>query len=231
MKILLCAVALTASLVSAPTWAAFDTYLKINGVDGESTSKGHEKWIDIDSWSWGLANTSSSSGGGGSVGRAVFEDFSWMQGIDASVVPLFLGVATGKHYADATLDVVKTGGAASSSFFQMIFKDVTLSSLHTDGNAATLQAAGALRYESVELRYRPQDAKGGSGSWIEGEFSLKNNTLQFSGDPQVIQGLFAAGGNVSLAALPPAVPEPASALLMLAGLAATGAAARRGRRS
>ena len=34
--------------------AAVDFFLKIDGIEGESTQKGHEKEIEIQSWSFGV---------------------------------------------------------------------------------------------------------------------------------------------------------------------------------
>ena len=36
---------------------AFDAFLKIDGIDGESLDKNHKDEIEIDSYSWGVANT------------------------------------------------------------------------------------------------------------------------------------------------------------------------------
>ncbi len=223
MKSLFYAAALAAGLSCAPAWAEFDNYLKIDGIDGEATAKGHERWIDISQWSWGLSpvKLTSASGSGGAEGRnkVVFQDFVWAQQVDASVVPLFLGVATGTNYKKVTLDVVRTSGKANSeSFFQMIFSDVVLSSLTTSGgDDINPNAAGSLNAVTVKLRYRKHNDKGTYDDWIEGAFTQMTSEVQFSGDPKVIQGLFESGGQVSLAAIPPAVPEPANWALMAAG--------------
>jgi type VI secretion system secreted protein Hcp len=159
MKKLLALAGLLAALTASPAWAAFDYFLKIDGIDGESADDKHAKWIDIDNWAWGLSNTLGSSGSGGAASKTVFDDFSWQQGVDASIVPLFMGVATGKHYAKATLDVVKPG-ENQEVFFQMVFTDVVLSKLQQQGSAESLVASGALRYDSVQLRYRDLQARG-----------------------------------------------------------------------
>jgi type VI secretion system secreted protein Hcp len=43
-------------------------FLKIDGVDGDSKDKDHDKWIDILNWSWGAHHPSSMQMGGGTSG-------------------------------------------------------------------------------------------------------------------------------------------------------------------
>ena len=217
MKSLPILAAAAALWVAAPAWAATDYYLHIDTIEGESTSIDHRNWIEVASWAWGL---------GSDGGKAVFDPFSWQQGLDKSVVPLFLGVATGKHFKDATLDVVKPG-ADPKSFFQMVFGDVLLTSLKLNGGA-TQSAAGALTYDRVTLRYRPQDDKGAFGAWVEGGFDLKAGKILFSGNPLVIEGLMLAGGAVALdIGAVGTVPEPADWALLSAGLLVVAGAGRR----
>ena len=39
---------------------AVDYFLKIDGIEGESTDKKHAKEIDVDAWTWGESQTGSS---------------------------------------------------------------------------------------------------------------------------------------------------------------------------
>ncbi|WP_457445927.1 Hcp family type VI secretion system effector [Roseateles sp. P5_E4] len=204
--------------------AANDYFLQIDGIPGESTDKDHKDWIDIESFSWGLTLVSS-----GGIGKASFSDLAWTQHVDVSTPKWFLAVATGKHVKTVTLDVVKVSAGRNDSFFQMIFSDTLGSSLHISGGGGGSElfaSASMTSGDTVKLRYRPQDNKGGFGAWVEGSFNLKTNsaTAVFSGDETVLLGLFGSGGSVAFdaGAVTP-VPEPASALLLLGGLAALAA--------
>ena len=50
---------------------AVDMFLKISGIDGESTDHKHKDEIEVFSWSWGVSQTGSTGGGGGGAGKAV----------------------------------------------------------------------------------------------------------------------------------------------------------------
>ena len=63
--------------------AASDYFLKIDGIDGESTDDRHKGEIDIQSFSWGVSNSGSmSSGSGGGAGKASFQDIHFTRQLD-----------------------------------------------------------------------------------------------------------------------------------------------------
>ena len=215
------------AVLSLTTWAAsgqaavFDAYLKIDGIAGESIDRDHKDWIDLRSFSWGLSNASTGTVGGGSgAGRAVFSPFSYTQGLDASVPSQFLAAASGRRIEDMTLDLVRAG-ENRQRFFQMVFEDVSISSLHISGQTSTeLPAVSAsANYGKVTLRYFTQKADGGVGEVIEGGWDLARNNA-FTGDPNALAGLLIAGGSINggTIGLVSAVPEPHTYALMLAGL-------------
>src|SRR5215471_1752505 len=82
---------------------AFDAFLKIDGITGES--RGGE--IRLESFSWGISNSSSSatSGSGAGAGKASFQDFSFAAVVGRQSPKLFEAAAEGRRISSATLTV------------------------------------------------------------------------------------------------------------------------------
>lgn len=195
-------------------------FLQIDTIKGESTDVRHRDWIDVSSFSWGIhSSTSIGTGGGRVAGKAEFSPLAWTQLLDMSVPPMFVGVASGQHYRNATLDVLQPGGTTREAFFRMEFDDVILTALDIGGTGGIPGVSGALQYSKVTMTYRPQKADGTLDAPVIGGWDLRQNTAAaFFGSPQVLQGLALAGPTST-------VPVPASAWLFgtgLAGLIGTG---------
>ena len=64
---------------------AFDAFIKIDGIPGESTDDKHKDWIEILSFHWGVSQPSSggrSTGGAASAERCNHTDFSIVHTLD-----------------------------------------------------------------------------------------------------------------------------------------------------
>ena len=136
---------------------AFDAFLKIDGIKGESTDKGHPDEIEIDSFSWGVSNTGSvSSGGGGGAGKAVNQDFSFSTGLSKASPNLMLACATGRHFPSATLTCRKAGGN-QVEFLKIKLTDVLVSSYEIGGSphgdAAVPEDSFSLNFAKIDFLY------------------------------------------------------------------------------
>ena len=106
-----------------------DAFLQIDGIPGESTDAKHKEWIEIDSFSWGLNN--SGSGKGLSAGRLSMQDFHFVAPSGAASPLLMGGVASGKHFASATLGVRRRGADGDLDYLTYKLEDVLVSSYQT----------------------------------------------------------------------------------------------------
>jgi len=141
---------------------AFDAFLKLDGVQGESQNKAHKGEIEVFSFSWGLSNTGSHAGTGGGVGKASFQDIHFQSTTTKASPQLAKSCATGAHIKKATLTLRKSG-QSQIEFVKIMLSDVLVSSYDqagaTEGDAP--HDAFSLNFVKIEFDYFPQKASGG----------------------------------------------------------------------
>ena len=131
---------------------AFDCFLKINGVPGESTDDKHKEWIEILSFSHGVsqpASGSASSGGGRSAERCDHQDFSVVKTMDKASPKLALYCCNGSHIDKINLELCRATGD-KQKYMEYVFSDVIVSSVRPGGSA---QGGEALPLEEVSFNY------------------------------------------------------------------------------
>ena len=168
-----------------------DVFLKLDGIDGESAVKGHEKEIDVFSYEQGIDLTVIHGGGGGSTaGRANFAPVRLRKNVDAASIPMLLACATGKHIKEARFTFRR--GAAALEFYTVTLEDVLIT--HMVQRAGTgaqyplsfdaLDVGAAdngfldevtLDYRRIRWEYRKQKPNGGVGATIKGGWDVDAN--------------------------------------------------------
>ena len=115
---------------------AFDAFLKMDGIAGESADKFHKDEIEISSFSWGVSNTGTGGvGGGGGAGKASFQDLHFSSSVSKASPLLAKFCATGEHIKEATLTVRKGGGGDKGfEFMKIKLTDVIISSYQNGGS-------------------------------------------------------------------------------------------------
>jgi type VI secretion system secreted protein Hcp len=151
-------------------------FLKLDGIDGESTDVAHKGEIDVEAWSWGVTNSGSvSPGGGGGAGKASFQDFHFVTKLSKASPKLFLACAAGTHIKEANLTGVReVGKAKGGAFVKLKLGDVQLTSVQqgdSEGDVPSEQFS--LNFAKVEMSYFPQGAKGKLGPPVTAGWDLK----------------------------------------------------------
>lgn len=161
--------------------AAVDYFLKIDGIEGESTDDKHKNEIELESWSWGVTNTGvghSSGTTGSGAGKASFQDFHIVTKLSKASGKLMLACATGQHIPTAILTCRKAGGE-QQEFYTVKLTDLLVSSYQTGGSGHSDIVPVdqcSLNYGKVELEYKQQDsAKGSVGSPVKVGYNLATN--------------------------------------------------------
>ena len=153
---------------------ATKTFIKFDGIDGESVNKDHAGEIDVLSWNWGLAVTVLTSGGDGGVsaGRVAPKDIHFVHHYDKASPMLLRMAATGRRIASAVMSARKAG-AGQKDFLKITLKDVLITSINAgdDGNGATEEIA--FNYRDIQFSYRPQSASGALGAAVEVDWDVR----------------------------------------------------------
>jgi type VI secretion system secreted protein Hcp len=106
------------------------TFLKLEGIKGESTDKVHSGQITVGTFSLGA------HGGGGGSGRTTIQSFTITKAIDKSSALLLQAAATGKLMKDAVLTFSRKAGSKEMDYLKFDFQQVFVSSV-TDGTSSS----------------------------------------------------------------------------------------------
>ena len=152
--------------------AAVDYFLKIDGVDGESSADGHRGEIEIQSFSWGVSNGGShSTGGGGGAGKVSMNDFSFMKRIDKSSPLLMRALFEGRRIPKVVLSARKPG--SKQDFLKVTLSDVLVSSFQTTGGGDVPTDSLSLNFTKIEYAYTPTGADGAAQAALIATYDLK----------------------------------------------------------
>jgi type VI secretion system secreted protein Hcp len=141
---------------------AVDMFLKVSGIDGESTDKQHKGTIEVLSFSWGVSNASRRAGTSRlSAGKTQVSDFSIMKYIDTASPRLFESCCQGQHLHEAMLTVRKAG-ETQQEFLKITLNDVLISSVAPGGAAGGDQPLEQVSFSfgSATLQAAKVDPKG-----------------------------------------------------------------------
>lgn len=165
-------VALVALAPQGARAAAVDYFLKIEGIEGETTDKVHTKEIALSSFSLGVANTAASASGA-AAGKAQFANFSVITTISKASPLLYLNTATGTHLKSATFAARKVG-PNPTDFYTVKLEDVTIASVQTSGSPADLPTESvSLTYTKITWSYRAQKADGSYDAAVSKGWDVK----------------------------------------------------------
>lgn len=156
---------------------AVDMFLKIPGLDGESTDHKHAGAIDILAWSWGMSQSGSfHTGGGGGAGKVNIQDISITKYVDKSSKGFLEKCTKGTHFAEANI-VVRKAGDKPLEYIKIKMEKIMVTSVSTGGSGGEekLTENVTLNFAKVSYTYTPQKPDGSGGGEMEYSFDIAAN--------------------------------------------------------
>ena len=139
--------------------AAVDFFLKIEGIDGESSDSSHKGEIEIASFSWGVSNSAHATGGGGGAGKVAFQDIHFTTRASKASPQLMLACAGGT--TKGAMLTCRKAGKGQLEFLKIKLTDVLISSYSICGNEGeTPMDEFSLSFSKIDFSYTPVAADG-----------------------------------------------------------------------
>jgi type VI secretion system secreted protein Hcp len=159
---------------------AFDAFLKLGDIKGETGDSVHKDEIEVLSFHFGVSNQGSSgAGSGGGSGKCQVQDFSFVKKVDKSSPVLFQHCATGTHVKDAMFVVRKAGGT-QLEYLKIKLVDILVSSVRPGGSSQGSEDIPmeevSLNFTQIQIDYQPQGPDGKAlGGPIHGGWDVKKS--------------------------------------------------------
>lgn len=145
---------------------AFDAFLLLDGIKGESNDAKHKGEIDVRSFSWGVSQSGAGHTGMGSgAGKADFQDLTIVKAVDKSTPLLKLACASGKHVTKGKLTVRKAG-ENPLEYLTIDLENILVSSYSLSGVAGASEIPEeqvTLNFAKMKSEYWTQTAQGAKG--------------------------------------------------------------------
>jgi len=161
------AIGMVGTLLRSPAWAGFNVFLKIAGIEGESTDSKHKGEIEVVSITYGAGTALPKVG--------------WikiLKTVDKSSPKLFLGAMEGSHYPTADISFHKLDGG-KELFLLMRLEDVVVQSVSATGTGAgeanRPTELVSLSFGKIIWQYTQLNSDGTPGGTVSAGWDLTDN--------------------------------------------------------
>lgn len=162
---------------------SFDTFVKVDGIEGESTDSKHSGWIEAINFSAGasqaVSNTASSAGGA-TAERTDIKPFTFTKQVDSSSPKLFQACAAGTHLDKITIALHRAGGDEKIKFLEYELSNCIISDVTTNGGGEDFPTESiSINFGKIRITYSKQKREGGglAGNISAGWDLQKNCTV------------------------------------------------------
>ncbi len=160
----------------APLAAAANAFLRIEGIEGGATRAGHENWIEVLSFNYGLASSAGAvpTGGARTAGRAQFQDVAVTKSIDKSSPLLAVACAEGRHYPEAELVFYAPGSTSPIGSVRLTDVMITTAMTGSESSGPVMEEV-RLSFARIVWNYNDIDPRGRSRGTVSAGWDVLAN--------------------------------------------------------
>lgn len=147
---------------------AFDSFIKIDGIPGESSDDKHKDWIELISYDHHIeqpASSTASSVGGATAERVNHGAFKFIHQLDKATPKLLEACCTGKHIKEVTIEFCRAGGD-KVKYMEIKLEQVLISAVTENGSSTGESGfpseTVSLSYGKIKWTYTQQKRQDGS---------------------------------------------------------------------
>lgn len=150
-------------------------YMKVDGINGNVTAAGHEKWIEINSMSFGIGRGINTPSAGRESNReasiASISEIQVSKIMDETTPLIFIEACIGVA-KKVEIHLCRTGDKIQS-FMEYILNNVLISSysVQASGDGDPYESL-SLNFDKIEMKYIPYDDQHKPGSPIPAGYDL-----------------------------------------------------------
>lgn len=152
-------------------------FLKLDGIEGESTDGAHTNEIKLGSCSFTAFNSSTYNNASKTVskGQATMGDISFSKEVDKTSVSLFKACASGKVIPKGVISFQSNvGDDKKIDFLKYELDNVVINSYNFSASSMA-DESGSMTYAKIKQTYDQRDEKGTSKGKVEGFFDVLLN--------------------------------------------------------
>jgi type VI secretion system secreted protein Hcp len=161
---------------------AFDAFLRLDGVPGESQDDKHKEWIEIHSFSMGVTQIlggQRSTTGAASAGRCDHADLAIVKSLDKTTPKLNLFCSNGTHIKKVEMELCRATGD-KQLYYKVTLADCLITGIRPGGSSKGGEALPmeevTINYGEVNWEYTQHDHKTGKPAGkVAAKWSLVQN--------------------------------------------------------
>lgn len=143
---------------------AFDCFLKLTGLAGETSDEAHKDWIEINSFQVGTnVHVTTASAGARTSGRCSWSEAVCTKTCDKATPKLMLAACKGDHFKEATVVICRATGD-KQKYMEYKMEDALISSFSTsvhDGSESLPMESFSINFGKITFTYTMTDHKTG----------------------------------------------------------------------